>query len=203
MVNVARGRRTAARWWSVVAAGCLGLGAVAAAPAGAADGGDSRAGTAPAATAGVRAEPVEAGVPYYLVATRFDRGLTFRRESGGDAVRFTDRAGQYGKAVVFEKRSDAPYGEGYVIKMQRPGGATAFCHQYGRVLLMEEQACRNFPWTPEPQGDSLLFRTRWDGDRLYLAAAASVDKDGALYTKGRYGGQNDRQFVEFKAARAR
>ncbi|MFI9203181.1 hypothetical protein [Streptomyces sp. NPDC053048] len=180
-----------ARRLSVAAAGCAALMALSAAP-----------GTASAAP-----DPVTAGIPYYLVAAEFDRGLTSGKGSGGDFVRFADRAGQYGQSLTFEKKNGGgPYGAGYVIRMNRPaqpgrGNENTLCHGYGRIALTSDANCRMNPWVVEAKGDRFLLKTRWDGEYLYLAASGAIDGDKALYAKSRYA-DDGRRFVEFKAVPA-
>ncbi|MEU2514287.1 hypothetical protein [Streptomyces syringium] len=189
MQNTVRGLRPARRR-SVVAAGCLALVAL-----------FTQAGTAQAAA---QADPVEPGVPSYLVATAFDRGLTSGANGEyGDQARFTDRAGQYGQPLTFEKKTGSgPYDNGYVIRMNRPGNENTLCHYYGRIVLTSDANCRRNPWVVETKGDAFLLKTRWDGEYLYLAASGSIDRDKQLYAKSRY--VNDgRQFAEFKAVKAR
>ncbi|MEU7134038.1 hypothetical protein [Streptomyces sp. NPDC046261] len=159
---------------------------------------------APAGTARAAADPVEAGVPTYLVATAFDRGLTSGAAGTyGDQARFTDRAGQYGQSLTFEKTTGSgPYDNGYVIRMNRPGNENTLCHYYGRIVLTSDANCRRNPWVVEVKGDAFLLKTRWDGEYLYLAAAGSVDADKQLYAKSRYV-DDGRRFAEFKAVRAR
>ncbi len=188
MENAVRGLR-AGRRRSVVA-GCLALAALFA--------------PASAARAVGSADPVEPGVPTYLVATAFDRGLTSGAKGEyGDQARFTDRAGQYGQALTFEKKTGSgPYDNGYVIRMNRPGNENTLCHYYGRIVLTSDENCRRNPWVVETKGDAFLLKTRWDGDYLYLAASASIDGDKQLYAKSRYV-DDGRRFAEFKAVRAR
>ncbi|MFE0043004.1 hypothetical protein [Streptomyces albireticuli] len=140
--------------------------------------------------------PVEPGVPYYLVATKLDRGLT----AEGDAVRYTDRAGDRGIPVVFEKDSNSTWGEGYQIRLRRRGGTPLLCHSYQRRIVLMD-SCRQNPWTLVPSGDSFRVKTRWDGSYLYFAASSAFPRDKALYWKDQYG-EGDLDFMEFKAVKA-
>ncbi|MEU1820115.1 hypothetical protein ABZ543_33760 [Streptomyces roseifaciens] len=175
---------------SVVVAGFLALVAVAV-PSSAAH----------AAVGGAQSGPVEPGVPYYLVATKLDRGITAGRASEyGDLVHFTDRAGDQGTPVVFEKDPNTTWGEGYQIRLQRRGSATMLCHTYNRWIALMD-SCRQNPWMLEPSGDTFRLKTRWDGSYLYLAASPAFPSDKTLYWQDRYA-SGDLKVMEFKLVKA-
>ncbi|UQI45776.1 hypothetical protein M1P56_16150 [Streptomyces sp. HU2014] len=168
---------------SAVLAGSLALLAVSLAPA--------------QAAAGAGSGPVEPGVPYYLVATKLDRGLT----AEGDSVRYTNSAGDRGIPVVFEKDDNSTWGEGYQIRMQRRGSTPMLCHSYERRIVLMD-SCRQNPWMLVSTGDSFRVKTRWDGSYLFFAASPAFPNDKALYWKDQYGA-GDLDVMEFKAVKAR
>ncbi|MFF5126764.1 hypothetical protein ACFY41_07450 [Streptomyces syringium] len=140
--------------------------------------------------------PVEPGVPYYLVATKLDRGLTAEAHS----VRYTDRAGDRGIPVVFEKDNNSTWGEGYQIRLRRQGSTSMLCHSYHRRIVLMD-SCRQNPWMLVSTGDSFRIKTRWDGSYLYFAASRAFPDDKTLYWKDQYG-EADLDAVEFRAVKA-